>query len=840
MADKEKPTIQKHERSITAMEEKLSVVEGLQATTQEQMGQIKMDVAALKKGSFEVKQHLDELTELLKKEIIGKNQTQTTKPVDGFSMVSIQPLTPTHIATIESPVNSGGLSNSLSIKEGDYRQEPDPNNKTCRWLLDDIPKFDGKDPRGWLNKCEKFFQLNPTTDLRARVLCAALHVENDADIWYITVERERVNLLWPEFCNLVCQRFSKVGYENVVGQFNKLTQKGKVEDYITQFDELRNYVMAEEGFHRESYYIDNFISGLKDDIAQYLYNQRPQTMQEARDMARGQEFFLSVLDKCYKTVGAQNKGSYQRPFATGGFSSNSGVTLSPSEGFKKLSITELTEKRQKGLYYHCDKKYEPEHDCRKKMYVMIGDEEVEAVQNDEELAIVWENYVAEKSQGEEDVAAKVSLHAINGSQGNGTIKLQGNIQGHQLEHVWRKILDKYASYSAWWYDIVLGVQWMTTVSPVTFDYSAGTITVNHQGRKVYLQQVKNPTKVQLKLNRVNNKFHREEAYFLIQVSAIEGHHKITEKLHDNIAEVVQEYADIFATPSQLSPPRNQDHYIPLKPGSEPVNSHPYRCPIAHREEIEKLTKEMLEAGVIKASTSPFSSPVLLVRKKRQHVAIEELLAELKGGKVYSKLDLRSGYHQIKVNEKDTYRTTFKTHQGHFKFLVMPYGLTNAPASFQALMNEVFEEYLRKFVLVFFDDILVYNSNLEEHKHHLKLVFDKLRANSLFVKWSKCEIAKEEVEYLGHVISSKGVAADQKKIKAMITWPQPKNIKGLRGFLGLTGYYRRFVKDYGVISRPLTQLLKKGSFNWNDDSTTTFQILKEAMSKTPVLALPNFT
>lgn len=130
--------------------------------------------------------------------------------------------------------------------------------------------------------------------MRSRVLYAALHIEIDADIWYRTIEREQKNLLWPEFCNLVCHRFSKMRYENVVKQFNKLTRKGKVEDYITQFDELRNYVMKEEGFHRESYYIDNFISVLREDIARYLYNQKPQTMQEARDMARGQEFILTL------------------------------------------------------------------------------------------------------------------------------------------------------------------------------------------------------------------------------------------------------------------------------------------------------------------------------------------------------------------------------------------------------------------------------------------------------------------------------------------------------------------------------------------------------------------
>ncbi|GJQ92697.1 putative reverse transcriptase domain-containing protein [Tanacetum coccineum] len=280
--------------------------------------------------------------------------------------------------------------------------------------------------------------------------------------------------------------------------------------------------------------------------------------------------------------------------------------------------------------------------------------------------------------------------------------------------------------------------------------------------------------------------------------------KADEKRLEDIS-VVKEFPDVFPENLPGIPPiRQVEFQIDLIPGATPIARTPYRLAPSKMQELSNQLQELTD----------------------------------RGSSVYSKIDLRSGYHQLRVREEDIPKTAFRTRYGHYEFQVMPFGLTNAPAVFMDLMNRVCKPYLDKFVIVFIDDILIYSRNEEEHANHLRIILELLRKEKLYAKFSKCDFWIHIVQFLGHLIDNQGLHVDPAKIEAVKNWTSPTTPTEVRQFLGLAGYYRRFIEGFSKIAKPLTKLTQKNkSYIWGEEQESAFQLLKQKLCEAPILALP---
>ncbi|KAI3704334.1 hypothetical protein L1987_74552 [Smallanthus sonchifolius] len=325
--------------------------------------------------------------------------------------------------------------------------------------------------------------------------------------------------------------------------------------------------------------------------------------------------------------------------------------------------------------------------------------------------------------------------------------------------------------------------------------------------------------------------------------------------------IIRDFPEVFPEDLPgLPPPRQVEFRIDLVPGATPVAKAPYRLAPSEMQELASQLQELSSKGFIRPSHSPWGAPVLFVKKKDGSFRmcidyrelnkltiknryplprIDDLFDQLQGSTCFSKIDLRSGYHQLRVLDEDIPKTAFRTRYGHYEFMVMPFGLTNAPAVFMDLMNRVCKPYLDKFVIVFIDDILIYSKTKAEHEQHLRLILELLKKERLYAKFSKCEFWLKEVQFLGHIVNDKGIHVDPAKIEAVKNWSTPKTPTKIRSFLGLAGYYLRFISNFSKIAVPLTALTHKGkSYEWGPKQEEAFQTLKHKLCNAPILTLPS--
>jgi hypothetical protein len=742
--------------------------------------------------------------------------------------------------------------------------------------------------------------------VREKLDAAVIALEDKAFYWFVWREEQTASRTWDEFKLSLIRRFQPGIIQNPLGPLLNLKQKGTVMEFREQFETLVAPIRREERVMLDSI----FLNGLKEEIQAEL------KLYDCRDLAEIMDHALLLEEKndalMKRGAGGKEKGEwkdrggtvkFRDPGDFGGAKRDSDrrVTVGGDKfKGKRLSPAELEERHKKGLCFKCGDKWGRDHTCKFKQMSLrlcdwsseeekermaeeeIGEEEPVAELKNLQLSLhSREGFTSNKSfkvwvrVGERQVRTLIDSGATSNFITSGLVKelklpvvdtptyvievgngekvrnngvcegLQFNIQGVEFkQHFF--IMELSGS------EMVLGMDWLASLGNIEANFSNLCLKCELDGKKYTIQGDPAMCNSQATWKTMIKALSDEGMGFYIHTvsggtaEAAEGGDM------SEWGKVINEFAAVFNMPSGLPPIREHDHAILLKPDANIPNLRPYRYPSYQKNEIEKIVKEMMQAGIIRHSTSPYSSPVLLVKKKDGGwrfctdyralnkvtvpnkfpiPVIDELLDELSGAVIFSKLDLKSGYHQIRMKDDDIAKTAFRTHEGHYEYLVMPFGLTNAPSTFQALMNEVLRPYLRKFVLVFFDDILIYSVNKEDHVRHLKEILQVLHTHKLFANKKKCSFGQAEIEYLGHLISGRGVSADPKKIEDMLRWPIPKELKSLRGFLGLTGYYRKFVRNYSKIAWPLTQLLKKDNFKWGEEAQLAFDKLKQSMTTT---------
>ncbi|WVZ49773.1 hypothetical protein U9M48_001102, partial [Paspalum notatum var. saurae] len=559
-----------------------------------------------------------------------------------------------------------------------------------------FPEFEGEDPAGWIRKSEKYFEMVGVPN-EERVSVAIMR----AEYWWRGTGCNPTKLPWHHFCRMVEDRFYKTSAYEVIAQFHTLKQLGSVSAYVDKFEELMALVKRNNPSLPEEYFICSFVSGLKDYIKNHLQCHRPAALTQAY-------WFAKRLEQ------TQPSNSFKSNPYTPQFKN---YKTTPTDRLPKApeqpSIQEL---RATGKCFKCREPWTPSHSkiCQgKQLYSVIL---VPNDQGQKEVAVIEDS----DQNGQEcfqDAPEEPQIHTIHISQH----AIQGTLSGAST--------------------FILKINMGSKMATALVDTGSDTSFIT--------------PKFALKANCAIQPAPK------IQVAAADGTKMLSEnycknctyKIQVAIQTLLNQYKDIFQEPTQLPPPRSIDHTIPLVDATKTIYQRPYRLPYLKKNAMEDLISQLLQSQMIRPSVSPYSSPVILVKKKdgawrlcvdyrnlntntiRNKYPIpiiedyRDLLDELHGAKIFSKIDLRSGYHQIRMHPADIYKTAFTTHLGHFEYLVMPFGVTNAPATFQALMNTI----LAPFALVFFDDILIYSKSMEDHIKHLRIVFDILRKHSLYAK-----------------------------------------------------------------------------------------------------------
>lgn len=417
------------------------------------------------------------------------------------------------------------------------------------------------------------------------------------------------------------------------------------------------------------------------------------------------------------------------------------------------------------------------------------------------------------------------------------------------------------------FDLILGLDWIRRIKPSP-DWEEGTWTFMVNGFSYTLRPNNTLPETNLsyllsprQVERLEERGQVEELFLCYMK---EDDFDVDKPISDNLQSLIKAYPEVFKDQLPGLPPTRDVSHVIDTGDAAPINRAPYKMSPLELDELRKQLKELLDLRLIRPSASPWGAPVLFVRKKDGSMRmcvdyrainqvtkrnshplprIDECLEQLGGAKYFSSIDLKSGYHQVRIRDEDIPKTAFNTRYGSYEFLVLPFGLTNAPPTFQRLMNSVLGDCLDRFALVYLDDILIFSKTKEDHVKHVHHVLDRLRDAQLVANLKKCEFFKTELEFVGYLVSGAGILPSPGKVKAIREWPIPTNVQEVRQFVGLASHYRRFIRNFSTMSSALTDLTrgvgpKKRAVEWNKECQVAFDTIKDHMTSAPVLLPPD--
>eukprot|EP00253_Pinus_taeda_P007271 PITA_07271 len=742
------------------------------------------------------------------------------------------------------------------------------------------PHFDGEHEEAaeaWLINMNKYFQLYEYDhNLKARL--AIFQLQGKATLWWEEVKIVKgvteQNITWDNFQNFFKERYlTERFYDEKAREFHDLRLgQQTMDEFVTRFTSLLRYVPY---IREEKAKVQRFVSSLPPYMREIIEFDNPKSMDEVIRKAR-----ICYQQSKQKGETANRKWSEKKKFKlAGNFKGNrsSGIK-GTGKGINNRSATKTTSKfrtanepkaSEQQIRLDSEGTTRPPLQCWgcggphyiKNCPQRKGTEQLSQIHEASTVGEVGRsvpriNAALEDRQAEYqptmvEFEGKISNLPISVlidpgatlSYVNPKIVERCNLQSVKFKNPWLvqlatgakpKVTSKINNCSftiadqpitadlnilpLGSYDILIGMDWLEKHWSLVDCKTKIIYYRDQQGNNKEMQGIKRPVQVRpITANQLVKCIRKGCQVYAIQVGFANSKDK-TASL--NNIPIIQEFADVFPEEIPGLPPRRDiDFTIELVPGAAPVSRAPYRMSIPELTELKMQLQELLEKNYICPSVSPWGAPVLFVKKK------DDTLRMCIDYRQLNKLTIKNKYPLPRIDELFD------------QVKVLPFGLTNAPTTFMCLMNGIFHPYLDQFVLIFIDDILIYSRNIEEHCEHLRIVLQTLRKHQLYAKFSKCDFFMEEIQYLGHVISKEGIAVDPEKIKAIMDWPIPKDVTDVRSFMGLAGYYRRFVAGFSKVAFPITSLQKKGKlFHWTPDCQKSFEQLKHLLTTAPVLSI----